>query len=625
MLLKSFFHGDLHSEPEKQIQEIMRAILIRANFMPGVRYHLGWRGLKQSSAGVESWTAKIRGLAGVFGFGFHGLEPAPGWLRGRFLLAYFPDPGEELVERCSLRAAALTQAPDYLEKVRSFASHHEFSRLFTIGQIGLATGHAGQTLAIELTSLSVQRTIAEDGVRLPLNGEMVQVINPGGIDQDFPSFEVASGLFNALAASVTFNIGKPPVYLRDRQSAGTGIVYDRNGSARSVAGTDIRKIRLLLGYGEGSFEDLDEAADDSNRQIVSAFSWSPPREPPPDYGDRLWWRAHQLQDLKTIDKKILGIDDRPPFILLTGFLGSGKTSFLQHFIDYQTQRSRFVAVIQNEIGEIGLDGKLLDYKVTEIDEGCVCCSLVGRLGQAVHGILEEFSPDTIILETSGLANPKNLLDEFDELAERVRLDAIVTMVDAVNFEAGIRNYEIAVDQIAAADVIVLNKTDLVDEARLEALRLALKQLNPRAPILASRRGDVNPAMIFDLDERSCVEEKRSMPSGSGTGHHKTHAHGNNQLDSRTIRLTKLLDRKAFLDAVASLPPSIFRAKGIIEVSDPRQTLLFQYVAGRCDISMFDGARAPDRFLTLIGKAEKTDAFDAVERLIRSAALQEFAT
>ena len=151
------------------------------------------------------------------------------------------------------------------------------------------------------------------------------------------------------------------------------------------------------------------------------------------------------------------MDERPPLIILTGFLGSGKTSFLQHFIEYQTQRSRFVAVIQNEIGEVGLDGKLLDYTVTEIDEGCVCCSLAGNLKQAVRGILESFSPDTIILETSGLANPLNLLEEMSELGEVVRFDTTVTLVDVLNLESTLSDYRIAVDQIRAADVIVLNK------------------------------------------------------------------------------------------------------------------------------------------------------------------------
>jgi G3E family GTPase len=231
---------------------------------------------------------------------------------------------------------------------------------------------------------------------------------------------------------------------------------------------------------------------------ISAARANNPETAPSCYRDKLWWHADQLKGSKSVDKKILGMDERPPLIVLTGFLGSGKTSFLQHFIEYQTQRSRFVAVIQNEIGEIGLDGKLLDYTVTEIDEGCVCCSLVGNLKRAIQSILESFSPDYIILETSGLANPKNLLDDLGELAETVRLDATVTVVDALNFESTLANYAIAADQVAAADVLLLNKSDLVDEARLEQVKRQLGRLNANAPICVTRRGDVNPALIFDV-------------------------------------------------------------------------------------------------------------------------------
>ena len=135
-----------------------------------------------------------------------------------------------------------------------------------------------------------------------------------------------------------------------------------------------------------------------------------------------------MRDNRTIDKKSLGIDERPPLIILSGFLGAGKTSFLQHFIEYQTQCSRFVAVI----GEVGLDGKLLDDTITEIDEGCVCCSLVGNLKRAVNGILSSFQPDYIILETTGAANPLNLLDEIVELEAQVRYDCTVTVVDGLN-------------------------------------------------------------------------------------------------------------------------------------------------------------------------------------------------
>jgi G3E family GTPase len=231
------------------------------------------------------------------------------------------------------------------------------------------------------------------------------------------------------------------------------------------------------------------------------------------------------------------VDERPPLIILTGFLGSGKTSFLQHFVEYQTQRSRFVAVIQNEIGEVGLDGKLLDYSVTEIDEGCVCCSLVGNLKRAVQGILENFSPDTAILETSGVSNPKNLLDELGELREMVRVDCTAIIVDALNFETSIAGNGIAAEQIGAADLLILNKRDLVDDSRLQEVRRRLKELNPHAPIFSTTRGALNPALIFDANDRLGPEERKSP--GPSANHHERvrhYSHAQDGLWSRNLCL-----------------------------------------------------------------------------------------
>ena len=618
MLLRQVVQGEICSRPEASIQELMRAILVRANLVPVVRYAMGWRGLRQSVAASEWWTAKIAGAAGVFGLVFDGVAPASDWLRGRFLLHYFPDPNESQVERCSLQAAALTQVPDYLQQVGAFASYPEFSRVFAIGRISLAVASTEEGLALELEALSTERTIAEDGVLLARNGEMVLMIDPGGRDQDFPALEVASGFFNILAASVTFNLGRSPVYMDERRFPAAEIVYDRAGATRSVVAADLGKLRLRLGYGRGRFEDLEQADEDSSLPATYILRWHAGEAPPLNYLDRLWWRAHQMDEIKTIDKKILGVDERPPLIILTGFLGSGKTSFLQHYIEYQTQRNRFVAVIQNEIGEVGLDGKLLDYTVTEIDEGCVCCTLVGNLKRAVQGILGTFSPDSIILETSGLANPKNLLDELGELDEWVRFDSTVTVVDALNFETNVEDYVIATDQITAADLLLLNKSDLVGEARLRALHQRLRQLNPHAPVVMSRRGDVNPAMIFEVDFGLRAQNQRSLALGPDGDQPSDHTHVDDHLRSRTIRLPKTLDRQAFLRAVRSLPSSIFRVKGIIELSDPREVLLFQYVAGRYDMSPFSDDRMRDRFLTVVGKTETADTFETAEELIRAA-------
>jgi len=596
--LSRFFKGNLDENPGDALQALMRAILIRTQFLPTVRHVIGWRGLKQSSAEVEGWTAKVRDYAGVFGLFFMGVEPTPGWTTGCFGLCYFPDSAEALVERCSLRAAAFTQTEDYRHCIRDFLQHPEMCELFGVGRLLLSVRHDPRALALVMQSVSSQRTVAREGVRLPQGGQMVQLVAPGGYDQDLPAFETTLGFFDVLAASVTFNLEQPPGCLIERRYPATQRVYDRSGTISSQYAPDLWNGLVALGYGEGDFDTLCSAVSATKSAPISAARADDPETAPRDYRDKLWWRAHQFKDSKSVDKKILGVDERPPLIILTGFLGSGKTSFLQHFIEYQTQRSRFVAVIQNEVGEVGLDGKLLDYAVTEIDEGCVCCSLAGNLKHAVQGILENFSPDTIILETSGLANPLNLLEEMTELGEVVRFDSTVTLVDALNLDAVLADSPIAADQIRAADVIVLNKRDLVDDARLEAVRRRVQEINPRAPQFCTTQGDLNPALIFDADDSAGLDRNRKK-SGAGFVLHPTHSEAG--LWSKSLRLPRALDREKFMQAVESLPPTVFRVKGILEFSDSPQPMLFQYVSGRFELSLFPQPAVTDRFLTVIAR------------------------
>jgi G3E family GTPase len=616
--LSPFFKGNLGEDPGLSLQALMRAILIRTQFLPTVRHVIGWRGLKQSAAEVEAWTAKVRGYAGVFGLFFMGVEPTPGWATGLFGLCYFPDAAETLVERCSLRAAAFTQTDDYRHCIRDFLQHPEMCELFGVGSLLLSVRHDQGALALVMESASLLRTVAADGVRLAPEGQLITLVEPGGFDQDFPAFETAAAFFDVLAASVSFNLEQPPGCLIERRYPASQRVYDRSGTVSSQDAPDLWDGLVVLGYGEGDFDALCSAVSSTNNAPTSTVMADGPETAPRDYRDKPWWRAHQLTDLKSVDKKILGVDERPPLIILTGFLGSGKTSFLQHFIEYQTQRSRFVAVIQNEIGEIGLDGKLLDYTVTEIDEGCVCCSLVGNLKRAIQSILESFSPDYIILETSGLANPKNLLDDLGELAEMIRFDATVTVVDALNFESSLADYAIAADQVAAADVLLLNKSDLVDEARLEQVKRQLGRLKANAPVCVTRWGDVNPALIFDVEDGSGSRDPQASSAAALKPAHAHSTHTHDGLCSRSIKLARPLDRRRFLDAVCRVPASVFRIKGIVDLSDPPQTMLFQYVAGRYELSAFPHTRTRDRFLTLIGKTEDTGVFDRVEQLMREA-------
>jgi G3E family GTPase len=602
--LSHFFKGSFEEDPDVALQALMRSILIRTQFLPTVRHVIGWRGLKQLSAAVEGWTAKIRDCAGVFAQFFMGVEPTPGWATGVFGLCYFPDPKEPLVERCSLRAAAFTQTEDYRHCIRDFLRHPEMCELFAVGSLLLSLRTDRRALALALESTSALRTVAADGVRLEQEGQLITLVEPGGFDQDFPAFETAAAFFDVLAASVSFNLELPPGHLIEQRYSATQRVYDRSGKVSSQDAPGLWNGLVLLGYGDGDFDAFCSAVSATKSAPIATARADGPEAADSDYRDKLWWRAHQLKDSKGVDKKILGVDERPPLIILTGFLGSGKTSFLQHFIEYQTQRSRFVAVIQNEIGEIGLDGKLLDYTVTEIDEGCVCCSLAGNLKRAIQGILENFSPDTIILETSGVSNPKNLLDEIGELTEMVRFDCTATVVDALNFETSIAEYGITAEQIHAADLLILNKRDLVDDSRLQEVRRRLKDLNPNAPIFPTTRGDLNPALIFDVDGRLGSKERKSPGASVNPDEWFRHpSHSQDGLWSRSLDLPHTVDRSKFEETVASLPPSVFRAKGIVAFSDSPQIMLFQYVGGRWEISAFSGSEVHDRFITVIGRGD----------------------
>jgi G3E family GTPase len=612
--LPNFFRGDPQTSPEAAIQELLRAFLVRSNFLPGVRHQLGWRGLKQCAATLEGWTAKIRGFSGVFGIYFAGLEETPGWVTGGFPILYFPDPDEPLVEQCSLAAAAWAQQPDYGVRIREFLLHPELCSLFTIGALYLSIDPLQQALVLGLESQSVQRSIAEQGVRLMKDGRPVQVIEPGGLDQNFPAFSTSLAFYEVLAASVTFNLEQPPVYFHTSRFPGIQIAYDHHGMVRTTASEDIWKSVIILGYGEDDFEGFSASLFRQNGIPLQCTTWKAEDPVPPEYQDRLWWKAHQLKSTKAIDKKILGIHERPPLIMVSGFLGAGKTSFLRHFIEYQTQRHRFVAVIQNEIGEIGLDGKLLDYTVTEIDEGCVCCSLVGSLKLAVQGILSNFHPDYIVVETTGLANPLNLMDELVELEHFVRFDSTVTVVDAEQIEATLAESHIAEDQIKAADILLLNKQDLVDRARLQEVRNRLQMINPHAPVVLTTNGDIHRAMIFDVEIGGSAPRRGINSNFPGVDHgRRSHAHEG--LWCRTISFRTPVNRADFLAAVDSLPTSVFRMKGLLDLSDPPQTVLFQYVAGRYDLSIFQNPVVKERFLTVIGKGDDAKALLMIETLL----------
>lgn len=595
MLFDAFLPGELFTPTGQGMQELFRAILMRTNFVPVLRHVIGWRGLKQLPGPKECWTAKIHGFDGVFGISFGGVVYDPGWVRGAFLLYYFPHPDEELVERCSLQAAALSQSEEYMFRVRDFMSDPQFAALFRIAALTLAVDDDKKALTFGLEGLQRLRLVCEAGVRVMRDGREVVLIEPGGLDSDFPAFVTARCFFDVLAASLTFTLDQPPVALRQTRAPGCEFRRAASGRVSESVAADNELERLTLYYGQGDCKGSDALADSMRDFSSVEHEWVAGKPVPQAFAGSPWWNSNRLQGATSIDKKALGVDGRPPLIVLTGFLGSGKTSFLKHFIEYQTQRSRFVAVIQNEIGAVGLDGKLLDYAVTEIDEGCVCCTLSGSLNRAVKGIMSAFDPDYIIVETTGLANPFNMLEEMTELTDLVRFDSVLTVIDAPNAQQTLAEHPIAMDQLRAADIVMLNKQDLVDQERLEAVTETVKAHNPNAPVFPAVNGELHPALVLDVDDRP----PRSFAGKNHGLHHVSHMHEG--LWSKSIRLERPLEREKFLETVGRLPASVFRAKGVIEFTDSPQALLFQYVGGRYEISLFPEQSDPDRFVVLIGK------------------------
>jgi G3E family GTPase len=192
-----------------------------------------------------------------------------------------------------------------------------------------------------------------------------------------------------------------------------------------------------------------------------------------------------------------------PVSVLTGFLGAGKTTLLNYILKEQTDY-RF-GVIINEIGEVGIDGKLVETQtedVVELSNGCICCTVRKDLVKGVQKLLKRDQLDYILIETTGVADPGPVAQTFlniPQLQQFARLDSNITVVDAENVSAQLREAEVAREQIALADFILINKVDLVSGEDLAALERQILELNPHARVFHTERSRVNLKQLLDLN------------------------------------------------------------------------------------------------------------------------------
>ena len=299
-----------------------------------------------------------------------------------------------------------------------------------------------------------------------------------------------------------------------------------------------------------------------------------------------------------------------PVTVITGFLGSGKTTLIRHLM--QNPNGKRLAVVVNEFGDVGVDGDILEScaipdcpaeNIMELANGCICCTVADDFIPTIEALMKlDPQPDHILIETSGLALPKPLLKAFDwpDIRSKITVDGVIALADAEavadgrfapNVEAVDAQRladdsldhetplsEVFEDQISCADIVLLTKADLTDQAGMDKAKAIIAQEAPRPlPVVEVSEGVVDPRVILGL-EAAAEDDLEARPSH----HDEPHDHDHEDFDSIVVAIDDIEDVEAFKEKVAALAleQNILRVKGYGVVKDKPMRLLVQAVGTR---------------------------------------------
>lgn len=310
-----------------------------------------------------------------------------------------------------------------------------------------------------------------------------------------------------------------------------------------------------------------------------------------------------------------------PVYILSGFLGSGKTTLLQRLLSYWKEQSLRPAVVMNEIGEVNLDGVLVDQEVpmAEMLGGCICCTIRGDLSLQLYELVKQEQPDLVVIEATGAANPMEIFDAVSESSLYLKLDIkpMITVVDAAHLaelyasQQG-KTYRLMLEQIRCGTELILNKIDRLEPGKQQEMSELLARLNPFARITPAVKCEVDlPTLLHHGDNKDEPEEYEARPAGNlavaaveadSTGaaevrasadHHEqvpegskpNHVHSHTSHDHVTVYthyFSGPVDSVQFELFIAELPREIYRGKGILQFSDTSSRFLFQYAYREAD-------------------------------------------
>lgn len=262
---------------------------------------------------------------------------------------------------------------------------------------------------------------------------------------------------------------------------------------------------------------------------------------------------------------------RTPISLITGSLGSGKTTLLRNILNTTDRR---LAVLMNEFGEIAIDSQVIQgehVQIVELAGGCACCALAGEFEAAVAEIVEKVAPELIVVEATGVAEADSLAYMVEDNLPQVRLDSVICIVDAyMSIKYPHVGYA-ARTQLQAADIVLINKIDLVTPEEVREVEAQIRKYNDTAVLFKTVRCDVDVELLFGLDI-----EKRTIPI--------VHHHKDVDFESFTFTTDRPLARAKFQQVIADLPPSVYRAKGFVCFAEGGY--LFNHVVGRSELEEF---------------------------------------